>query len=116
MENNNPTGAKLDVLRDILFGEKVEQYNGELSEIRKYISKVQSDLEEKINHSNRQLFAALQAVNDDLTAELNRTKAHTKAEFERVDNEKTNRVELGKMMIMMGQQLIEDGKAREVIN
>lgn len=112
MENNNPTGAKLDVLRDILFGEKVEQYNSELKEIRTLVTKTQAELEEKIAHSNRQLFAALQAVNEDLTAELNRHKAYTQSQLDRIDHEKTNRVELGKMLIMIGQQLIEDGKAR----
>lgn len=113
MENNsNPTGAKLEVLRDILFGEKVEQYNGELKEIRVFIGKVQQELEEKITLSNRQLFSALQAVNEDLTAELNRTKAYMQRELDRIDHEKTNRVELGKMLIGIGQQLIEDGKAK----
>ena len=139
--SENQTGA-LDTLRNILTGEVVDNFNAQIQDVRNEVAKNRKRFDEKLDESNRahsqeeeeirsllertrnelenrlasynkQLFATIDALNKDLTMELDKTKAYLQEQLDRIDHEKTQRNELGKMLISMGQQLIEDGKAKE---
>jgi dynactin complex subunit len=104
------TGGKLDTLRNILMGEQVDQLNKEIDSLRHQLAVTRTELEDKISNSNKLLFSTLEAFNSDLTEEAARMRAYFQQQVERIDHEKTQRVELGKMLMMVGQQLIETGK------
>ncbi|MBX7241637.1 MAG: hypothetical protein K1X92_07800 [Bacteroidia bacterium] len=99
------------------FDEKIEESNRahkqEEEDIRNLIDRTRTEMEARLSSYNKQLFATIEAVNNDLSNELNKTRVYLQEQLDRIDHEKTQRAELGKMLIMMGQQLIEDGKAKE---
>ncbi len=109
---NTATGSKLETIRELLFGQQVELYDKQLDELRHQLQKQRSEMEEKMLLLHRQLFTTIEALNTELTESISTHKAHTARELQRIDNEKTNRVELGKMLINLGNHLIEDGKSR----
>lgn len=109
---NNVTGSKLETIRELLFGQQAELFEKQIDELRHQLQKQRTEMEEKMLLLHRQLFTTIEALNTEITESLNSHKAHTAREFQRVDNEKTNRVELGKMLITLGNHLIEDGRAR----
>lgn len=114
-ETNNEhsaTGSKLETIRELLFGQQVEMYDKQIDELRHQLQKQRTEMEEKMLLLHRQLFATIEALNSETTEALNMHKAHTAREIQRIDHEKTNRVELGKMLISLGNHLMEDGKAR----
>ncbi len=140
-KSENQSGA-LDTLKNILTGEVADNFSLQIQDVRTEIEKNRRRFDEKLDENNRahkqeeedirnlidrtrieteaklssynkQLFATIEAVNKDLTTELNKTRAYLQEQLDRIDHEKTQRAELGKMLIMIGQQLIEDGKSKE---
>lgn len=90
-----------------------KNHKAEEEEIRELLNSTKRELENSIATYNRQILATIHAIKEDMTTQLNKTTVYFQEQVDRIDHEKTQRNELGKMLIMLGNQLIEDGKAKE---
>jgi len=103
--------GRLDTIREILFGQQVQQYDAQFQETQLLIQKQRIELDDKMMGMHKQLLETINALHRDLTHLIQKNHEFTLLEIQRIDHEKTNRVEIGKMMVQLGQQLIQDGKA-----
>lgn len=105
------TGGQLDTLREILFGQQVVKYDNQFDELIARIEQERREIDTKAAEMHLHFTQTIQALNETLSRRLEEHRAYTQQQLDRVDDEKTNRAELGKMLIQIGQKLIEDGKA-----
>lgn len=103
--------GRLDTIREILFGQQVQQYDTQFQEVQILMHKQRIEMDEKMMGLHKQLLETINALHRDLSHLIQKNHEFTLLEIQRIDHEKTNRVEIGKMMVQLGQQLIQDGKA-----
>lgn len=103
--------GRLDTIREILFGQQVQEYDSQFKEMQLLVQKQRIELDDKMTSLHKQLLETINALHRDLSHLIQKNHEFTLLEIQRIDHEKTNRVEIGKMMVQLGQQLIQDGKA-----
>ncbi len=110
---------KFKAIQDILMGGEMRQIEQRFHKLQERLEEAQSDLEKQFVNLKKDLTES-QAANsaelnkkiDDLIEQLSekveRNHKYSREEVARLDMEKANRKELGKMFLMIGESLLKD--------
>lgn len=100
---------KLDAIKEIIFGQEKQDIDEKLGALEDRVSKenddIRKDLQNEIKALHETLTQQIKELNENLTAQLKQQGETLKAEVSRIDHEKTNRADLGDLLIAMGNQL-----------
>ena len=102
---------KIDTIREILFGQNMQEYDHRFADVRAALELQRQTIEARISEFQAQMIENMAATSHSLNEKLHIQQEYIQKEFQRMDNEKTSRAELGKMLVAIGKQLIEDGRA-----
>lgn len=100
---------KLEAIKEIIFGQEKQDLDQKLGLLEDRVSKesddIRKNLEQEIKSLRETLTAQMKALEEALTAQLQQQNETFKAEVSRIDHEKTNRADLGDLLIALGNQL-----------
>ena len=110
---------KFKAIQDILMGGEMRQIDGRFQQMQdrleeshesleKKLSQLQTDLNEKMGKQGDQLGSKLENLFAQLSEKLDRNHKFAKEEVARLDGEKSNRQELAKLFMMIGQALMRE--------
>ncbi len=93
--------SKLQAVKELIFGKEIQDYDLEFKNIHKIISenKAQSDAE----HASQ--LQALDQAEKAITARIDKLEAELIKRITLLDNKKTDRAKLGKMLIQLGEKM-----------
>lgn len=93
--------SKLQVVKELIFGKEIQDYNAELKNIHKLI------IENKANsdQNNADQLKALDTLEKNITACIDKLEAEVMKRIALIDNKKTYRAKLEKLLIQMGEKL-----------
>ena len=103
--------GQIDAIRDIIFGQQIQDYAREFAEIKEIIHAQGQELEAKMNRNYEELKSELADVNKKLTQLINQNQADTQAEVKRLDTIMTPRKEIGEFLQEMGRKLAQEPEA-----
>ncbi|MFK7926396.1 MAG: hypothetical protein AB8H47_30895 [Bacteroidia bacterium] len=123
-ENNDSLQAENDkfkAIQDILMGGEMRQIEQRFHKLQERLEEGQSDLErqfvalqkelaEKQTDTKVELNDKLEKLIEQLADKVERNHKYSREEIARLDNEKTNRKELAKMFLMIGESLLKDAE------
>lgn len=109
---------KIEAVRQLIFGDNMQQYDSEFNEIKALIKKTRTDVENEINDTRDALNKLINQTKESLTNEIsdlrsdmNKKVTQLRADMDDsvadLDERKVNRKLLGTMLQEMGKQIAE---------
>ena len=98
---------KIDAIKQLIFGDNMVEYDERFDKLVAKLEKTQADLESKLAAQNQSLKDDIKALNDEMTKNITALEKSTSKEMTRLDDVKTNRKALGKMLQNIGEKLMQ---------
>lgn len=98
---------QLDAIKNIIFGQEMEQLNSSLKEIDKTQNSRISKLEDRITEMEASFEAELKELKSTLMSEMNTRIDSLQADMDQMSENKADRQQLGELLMKMGEQLIK---------
>lgn len=97
----SPEQAKLEAVRDLLFGQNVKEYRDEIKEVRDLISEKESDINSTIDQMESDLVKRIDGLEERIDDEL---KAINK-QLKELSSDKVDRKQLSTLLMDLAKQL-----------
>ncbi|MFY0591547.1 hypothetical protein [Roseivirga sp.] len=109
---------KIEAVKQLIFGENMQQYDSEFNEIKALIKKTRTDVENEINDTRDALNKLINQTKEgltndisDLRSDMNKKVTQLRSDMDDsvadLDEKKVNRKLLGTMLQEMGKQIAE---------
>ncbi len=98
---------QLDAIKNIIFGQEMEQLSSNLKEIDKTQNKRINKLEERISEIEANFEAELKELKSTLMSEMNTRIDSLQADLDQTNENKADRQQLGELLMKMGEQLMK---------
>ncbi|MEM6346293.1 MAG: hypothetical protein AAF927_20560 [Bacteroidota bacterium] len=110
---------KFKAIQDILMGGEMRQIEQRFHKLQERLEEAQTDLEKQFvslkkdltesqASNSAELNKKIDSLIEQLTEKVERNHKYSREEVARIDMEKANRKELGKMFLMIGESLLKD--------
>lgn len=93
--------SKLQAVKELIFGQEIQNYDAEFKEIHKTIAANEA----KSNENNIAQQKALDSLEKAITGRIDRLEADLMKKIAGLENRKTDRAKLGKLLIQIGEKL-----------
>jgi len=111
-KNTTPTtsaptdsSSKIEAIKNLIFGENIEQYDSEFDTIRKEIKAKKELLENYIDEVRNELMQSIDSLSTDVNIRITDLEDSLQAKTESLAQEKVNKKELGKLLINLGEKI-----------
>lgn len=98
---------KIDAVKQLIFGENMQQYDAEFNEIKAIIKKTRNEIEKELNDTRDQLNSLINELRTDMNKKVTQLRADMDEAVTDLDNRKVNRKLLGALLQEMGKQIAE---------
>lgn len=109
---------KIEAVKQLIFGENMQQYDSEFNEIKALIKKTRTEIESEVNDTREALNKLINQTKDaltneigDLRSDMNKKMTQLRADMDEsvadLDHRKLNRKLLGALLQEMGKQISE---------
>ncbi len=98
---------KIEAVKQLIFGENMQQYDSEFNEVRATIKKTKQELVNEIDETRTALNKALSELRNDMNKKTSQLREDMDESIADLDERKVNRKMLGELLQMMGKQIAE---------
>jgi len=98
---------KMEAVKQLIFGENMQQYDSEFSDIRALIKKTRAELENELTETREALTNTINDLRTDMTKKMTQLRSEMDDAVQDLDERKVNRKLLGAMLQEMGQKIAE---------
>ncbi len=106
-ENGISGDPKIEAVKQLIFGENMQQYDSEFNEIKALIKKTRTEIENEINDTRDALTKMINDLRSDTTKKMTQLREDMDEAVSDLDERKVNRKLLGAMLQEMGKQIAE---------
>lgn len=104
-KKEDETGSKIDLIKNLIFGENIQAYNSEFEALKKDILDKKKILEELIEEVRTDLTAAIDSVSTDVNIRITELEEKLEDRIEQLDDEKLDKKMLGNLLIELGEKV-----------
>lgn len=107
-KDQNPSldsSSKIEAIKNLIFGENIEQYDSEFDTIRKEIQKKKEVLESYIDEVRNELMQSIDSLSTDVNIRITDLEDNLQAKTDALSESKVDRKELGKLLINLGEKI-----------
>ncbi|WP_158974888.1 fructose 1,6-bisphosphatase [Cellulophaga sp. L1A9] len=98
-------GSKIDLIKNLIFGDDIQAYDSEFEALRKDILEKKRILEELIEEVRTELNTALDSVATDVNIRVTELEEKLEDKIETLDAEKLDKKTLGNILIELGEKV-----------
>lgn len=99
--------SKIEVIKNLIFGENIAEYNSEFEEIKADINNKKKAIEELIEATRTELSQAIDNLGTDLNIRITELEDTVENNMEKLDEKKVDRKLLGDLFIKLGNKISE---------
>jgi len=103
--NSLDSSSKIEAIKNLIFGENIEQYDSEFDKVRKEIEKKKTALENYIDEVRNELMQSIDSLSTDISIRMTDLEDSLQAKTEALTEDKVDRKELGKLLIGLGEKI-----------
>lgn len=104
-ENNMDSSSKIEAIKNLIFGENIEQYNSEFETLKQDIDQKRSQLQDYIDQVREELMQAIDNLGTDVNIRITDLQDQLEDKTESLESRKVNKQELGEMLIALGEKI-----------
>lgn len=97
--------SKIEVIKNLIFGENIQAYNTEFEKLRKDILTKKKSLEALIEEVRSELQSSIDDVSTEVNDRINRVEENLENKIEDLQSEIVQKEELGKILIQLGEKI-----------
>lgn len=97
--------SKIDAIKNLIFGENIEQYNSEFLSVKKEIDAQKEKLENYIDEVRNELMQSIDSLSTDVNIRITDLEDSLHAKTEALTEEKVDKKQLGKLLINLGEKI-----------
>ncbi|MBU2995823.1 fructose 1,6-bisphosphatase [Cellulophaga baltica] len=98
-------GSKIDLIKNIIFGEDIKAYNSEFELLKADILEKKKILHELIEEVKTDLNTAIDSVSTDVNIRITALEEKLEDRIEQIDDEKLDKNMLGNLLIELGEKV-----------
>jgi hypothetical protein len=104
---SDPTDStsKIEAIKNLIFGENIEQYDSEFDTIRKEIKSKKELLENYIDEVRNELMQSIDSLSTDVNIRITDLEDSLQAKTDALAEEKVSRKELGTLLKSLGEKI-----------
>lgn len=99
------SGSKIEAIKQLIFGENIEQYDSEFHTLKEEIQQRKKELEDYIDQVRNELMQSIDSLSTDVNIRITDLEDAVNEKTESLDNAKVNKEDLGDMLIRLGEKI-----------
>tara|TARA_Y100001956_G_C4085699_1_gene170520 strand:+ start:495 stop:836 length:342 start_codon:yes stop_codon:yes gene_type:complete len=99
--------AKIDAIKQLIFGENIKEYDGEFKKLKETINQVKQEMNERLENTASELRRLIDTVNAEQNSKLDKLRSDMDAEVAQLKHQKLDRQLLGDLLQEMGNKIKE---------
>jgi hypothetical protein len=101
------SASKIDVIKNLIFGETLQAYDSEFEVLKKEILEKKKVLEDLMDEVRSDLNTALDSVSTDVNIRITELEKNLSDKIDDIETDKVNKKMLGKLLVDLGQKIAE---------
>jgi len=97
--------SKIDVIKNLIFGETIQAYDKELEELKKDILKKKQSLEELVEEIKSELHTSLDSISSDIDVRITELEKNLENRLDTLDKTAVEKKALGKLLVDLGEKI-----------
>ncbi|MDC8006005.1 fructose 1,6-bisphosphatase [Aureisphaera galaxeae] len=99
------SSSKIEAIKNLIFGENIEQYDSQFDTLKKEIDKRKKELEHYIDEVRNELMQSIDSLSTDVNIRITDLEDNLQAKTNALSEEKLDRKTLGKLLIDLGEKI-----------
>lgn len=99
------SNSKIEAIKNLLFGENIQQYDTEFDDLKSDILKKKQELQSIIDLTRDELSKSIDSLSTDLNIRITELENKLEDRLESIEDEKMSREMLGKALIELGEKI-----------
>ncbi|EDM45537.1 fructose-1,6-bisphosphatase [unidentified eubacterium SCB49] len=112
-KNQNPqienqmtdSSSKIEAIKNLIFGENIQQYDSEFETLKKEIDDKKAALESYIDEVRGELMQSIDSLSTDVNIRITDLEDSLNNKTETLDAQKVDKKELGQLLISLGEKI-----------
>lgn len=104
-ESTQDSSSKIEAIKNLIFGENIQQYDTEFEDLKKVIDKQKAALETYIEEIRGELMQAIDSLSTDVNIRITDLEDSMNEKTETLTKQKVDKKELSKMLISLGEKI-----------
>ena len=103
--NSVDSNSKLEAIKNLIFGENIQQYDSEFDLLKKDILAKRKELFEMIEDTREEVNKSIDSLSTDLNIRITDLESKMDDRLDNMEDDKTSRSMLGEALIELGQKI-----------
>lgn len=104
-QSNSDSASKIEVIKNLIFGENIAEYNFEFETLKKDIDSKRKELQDYINETREELMASIDNLSTDINIRITDLEHALEDKADKLDDKKVDKKLLGDLLISLGEKI-----------
>jgi len=97
--------SKIEVIKNLIFGENIAEYNSEFETLKKEIDEKRNELKNYIDETREELMSSIDNLSTDVNIRITDLENNLEDKADKLDEQKVDRKLLGDLLISLGEKI-----------
>ncbi len=103
--NASDSASKIEVIKNLIFGENIAEYNSEFDTLKKEIDSKRNELKSYIDEAREELMSSIDNLSTDINIRITDLENALEDKADKLDEQKVDRKLLGDLLISLGEKI-----------
>lgn len=99
------SSSKIEAIKNLIFGENIQQYNSEFETLKKELDQQKAVLENYIDEVRGELMQAIDSLSTDVNIRITDLEDSLTEKIDDLNDKKLDRKQMGKLLITLGEKI-----------
>ncbi len=99
------SSSKIEVIKNLIFGENIAEYNSEFETLKKEIDDKRKELKNYIDDTRQELMSSIDNLSTDVNIRITDLENALEDKADKLDEQKVDRKLLGDLLISLGEKI-----------
>lgn len=99
------SSSKIEAIKNLIFGENIQQYNSEFETVKKELDQQKASLESYIDEVRGELMQAIDSLSTDVNIRITDLEDALTNKIDDLEEKKLDRKQMGKLLISLGEKI-----------
>lgn len=103
--NASDSASKIEVIKNLIFGENIAEYNSEFDTLKKEIDAKRKELQNYIDDAREELMSSIDNLSTDINIRITDLENALEDKADKLDEQKVDRKQLGDLLVSLGEKI-----------
>ncbi len=105
LNSTTDSASKIEVIKNLIFGENIAEYNSEFETLKKEIDTKRKELKDYIDDTRQELMASIDNLSTDINIRITDLENALEDKADKLDEQKVDKKLLGDLLISLGEKI-----------